>query len=132
MRLSAEALALIREYPWPGNIRELKNVIQRAAVLCDGGVILPEHLPAALLDRPSQEALSARIVSDAHTDTTACSTFDCGLLEREQIAEALRQCAGNQTRAARLLGISRGTLIARLAALGFLRPRKRVAAAYVS
>ncbi|KYF69453.1 Fis family transcriptional regulator, partial [Sorangium cellulosum] len=58
---SAEALALLERYPWPGNIRELRNVIERAVMLCTGDTLLPEHLPAKMRtgDAPAAPARGA-------------------------------------------------------------------------
>jgi two-component system response regulator AtoC len=101
-----EAWAALRRYSWPGNVRELRNAIERAAVLCTGGVITPELLPA---EKP-------------HTTLYAEAPAPPG--ERERIEEALLRCAGNQTRAAKELGISRRTLVNRLAKYGISRPRR--------
>ena len=84
---------------WPGNIRELRNVMERAAALTDG---------------PEVHA------TDLHFDAAEQGADG----EAARIRAALRACSGNQTRAAALLGVSRRTLIHRLDALGFPRPRK--------
>jgi two-component system, NtrC family, response regulator AtoC len=109
--LSEQALALLMTFAWPGNVRELRNVIERACVLCTGSTIGVEHLPATIVhgDAPKRREPPARKASDPLA-----------------IEQALEQCAGNQTRAAKLLGISRRTLITRLAELGIERPRKRI------
>lgn len=97
--ISAEAVRRLTAYPWPGNVRELRNAIDYALVLCPGGEIQPEHLPA-------------KITSAA----CPCPPRDEGspLAERERILRAMRQTGGNRTAAARLLGISRVTLWKRL------------------
>jgi two-component system response regulator AtoC len=104
--LTPEAWAALRRYSWPGNVRELRNAIERAAVLCTRGVITPELLPA---EKP-------------HTTLYAQAPKPLG--ERERIEEALLRCGGNQTRAAMELGISRRTLVSRLAKYGLPRPRQ--------
>ena len=96
------AVARLRSHAWPGNIRELRNVLDRGLVLCGGDVLLPEH-----------------IVFDAVSTTTAPADD-----ERGRILAALASCAGNQTRAAELLGIARKTLGLRMDALGIPRPQK--------
>jgi two-component system response regulator AtoC len=111
--LSPAALEILRRHRWPGNVRELRNAIARAVVLCPGEVILPEHLPPSLL----REVETRRDATPAPAATASP--------ERVRILDALERSAGNQTRAARLLGMSRGTLIARLDELGLPRPRKR-------
>ena len=98
------------EHDWPGNFRELRNVMERAAVLCDGGRI----------------QLADLLLGDGADRSSAPG--EPGSLERQQIVAALTMCAGNQTRAARMLGMSRRTLISRLEALGIGRPRARLRA----
>src|SRR5690606_34976470 len=103
--LSQAALARLESHSWPGNIRELRNLVERAVVLCGLGPIEPEHL----FSEPSHELLEP---SPEPAD------------ERARIVHALQQCAGNQTRAARLLGISRKTLGVKMDAFGIARPQK--------
>jgi DNA-binding NtrC family response regulator len=127
--LSAEALGLLRRYGWPGNVRELRNVIERAVVLCSAGTISPADLPpkllAALASAPSEAApprpSAASWSSDADPRALERQLAE---LERRRILDALEQCAGNQTRAAEALGISRRTLVNRLSEYGIARPRK--------
>ena len=126
--LTPEALQHMRTYAWPGNIRELKNAMERAPILCTTGVILPQHLPA------EQELTAGAPVSgwspplefdDEETGVHRIEASPAGDLPA-RIAEALRLCGGNQTRAAVLLGISRRTLVKRLGHYQLPRPRKRV------
>lgn len=102
--LSVDALAALRRYPWPGNVRELRNSMERAALLSSDGLISPEHLPA---DKPQ----------------TTLYAENRPVEERGRIQEALLNCAGNQSRAAKLLGISRRALVKRLDKYGLPRPR---------
>jgi len=127
--VAPETLELLRAYPWPGNVRELRNVIDRAVVLCTDRVILPEHLPAAVrgdavrlssVPAPSSRGRQSTKpppspVGMAHSDVPQSG-------ERERIVEALQVCGGNQTRAARMLGISRRTLVTRLSDYKIPRP----------
>jgi len=96
-------------------VRELRNVIERALVLCPGSPIGPEHLPMDALDLPPGGKAGAG---------TQSLKEDVAALERQRIVDALTQCGGNQTKAARLLGISRRTLLTRLDEWGLPRPRK--------
>jgi DNA-binding NtrC family response regulator len=160
--LSQEALDVMLRYAWPGNIRELRNVMERAVVLCGEGPIVPEHLPLekmgptvsprvarnSLLPLPPSQpargialgsrtdrppAPSLRLADDATMDggghgvvATGGGPLRSGVehAERELIVRALEQCAGNQTQAAKVLGISRRTLVSRLEQYQIPRPRK--------
>ena len=98
--LHNETQDILMEYNWPGNIRELKNVMERSVVFAEGGVILPKHLPEYLLS--------------AADDTEASSTFSLEEAERRAIVQALEKSSGNITAAAVLLGIARNTLYNKL------------------
>ncbi len=138
---SADVLAAFRAYVWPGNIRELRNVVERAVVLARGGNIELEHIPNEKMTmtvlplpakRPAEPDPAAPPGADEfdvpqHTqEVPAGRNLRAELDDRERnaIIEALETCAGNQTRAAQLLGISRGTLVARLDKYKIPRPRK--------
>jgi transcriptional regulator with PAS, ATPase and Fis domain len=114
--ISQPALAMLQAYSWPGNVRELRNVIERAVVLCTGNEIGVRELPEDKLRSTFAAKLSPRLDNGAST---------AGADERARIIAALDGCAGNQTEAARLLGVSRRTLITRIERLGVPRPRKR-------
>jgi two-component system response regulator AtoC len=109
LRLSRGARARLEQHVWPGNIRELRNVIERAALMCEGDEITEEDLQL----ETAEPAASAS--GSLHADVES--------LERKRILEALESCGGNQTRAAQKLGISRGTLLSRLKQYGITRPR---------
>ena len=119
--LSRAALDELRRHSWPGNVRELRNVMDLAVVLCNGPEIGPEHLRierrADRVENPPVELAPATVPS-----TRLCD--DVQALERRRIVDALDVCSGNQSRAAKLLGISRRTLATRLEAFGLPRPRK--------
>jgi two-component system response regulator AtoC len=117
--LSPAALAYLLQHSWPGNIRELRNVCERALLLCPGDVILPEHFSMA-----APQAAPAADAAPAAAAEVASPSSAHGSHERERVIEALAQCAGNQSRAAKMLGISRKTLVARLDAFNLPRPRK--------
>jgi DNA-binding NtrC family response regulator len=127
-RLSPAANALLQGYAWPGNVRELRNVIERAVLLAQGEHILPEHLPAEKLAPAANEppprvsTLRPRIALHGR-DPDEPTLVDNP--EQARILRVLQQCDFNQTRAAEVLGMSRRTLVSRLASYGWTRPRKR-------
>jgi DNA-binding NtrC family response regulator len=129
--LSAGALEILRRHRWPGNVRELRNAIGRAVVLCLGGTVLPEHLPPSLLKaveaQPAAGVTAAIAIAPPADPGAGPATLrsEVDALEKTKILDMLARCGGNQTQAARMLGISRGTLIARLNAFAITRPRKR-------
>jgi DNA-binding NtrC family response regulator len=140
--VSPEVLALLRAYRWPGNIRELRNVAERAVLLCTGGTIQLQHLPVDKMapDLPSgggggaphrgTSTLVGVLAPDGPAELPPVADDDLpqqGADDRARIIEALRVCNGNQTRAAELLGISRRTLVSRLTEYDLPRPRKPTA-----
>lgn len=92
--VSADVYALLRHYPFPGNVRELENAIEHALVMCHGDVILPAHLPQHILE-------------EGRTYPTAPKYRQS---EKELILETLRRCNGNRSTAAQQLGMHRTTL----------------------
>jgi DNA-binding NtrC family response regulator len=127
-RLSEEAARLLESHAWDGTVRELRNVMDRALLLCDGDTIEREHLPLETIRgaaAPAQAEGVDEIVGDATESGTGRSVSADQAGERDRIVEALRVEGGNQTRAARRLGISRSTLVLRLDDLGIARPQKR-------
>ena len=122
--LSAEALSLLIAWRWPGNLRELRNVMERAALLATDGVILPEHLPDVMRAPPSApppRGPSPSVPPSAPRDSSLRGELEAQ--ERQRIVDALAACAGNQTRAAAALGMPRRTLVFKLARYGIARPR---------
>jgi transcriptional regulator with PAS, ATPase and Fis domain len=111
LAISDAALASLRAAPWPGNVRELRNVMERAVLLAEDRIDV-EHLPAPRAPTPVPVA-----AGDLRAGVVA--------FERQKIVEALDQCRGNQTKAAKLLGISRRTLIERMDEFALPRPRKK-------
>jgi DNA-binding NtrC family response regulator len=95
MTLSPDFLDVLTRYNWKGNIRELKNVIERAVILSEGSTLVPESLP---LD----------IQSSANSVTSAA--FDLETVEKKHIAQILHYTQGNKAETARLLGIGLSTL----------------------
>ena len=110
---------LLMTYSWPGNIRELRHVVERAAALCRGQPIQPEHLMLDSGPLPSFAAASTSI-SAPFTSPSAGAIQD----ERTEILSALARTSGNQKEAARRLAMPLRTFIRKLERYGIDRPRK--------
>ncbi len=128
--ISAAAAQYLRAYAWPGNIRELKNVMERAFLLCGGAEVTPEHIETERMHKlPAGTAASAvklapEAPSEAATPGAPGETAETRReLERQAILDALERCAGSQTRAAELLGMPRRTFCTRLKDYNIPRPR---------
>jgi DNA-binding NtrC family response regulator len=142
---STDALVALQAHPWPGNVRELKNVVVRAALLAKGRTVGVPDLqledgtrPLPSLAMESVTASGPRLVppadgwaTSAGLDSTRDVESKVDLLrqelareERAKIIDALARAHGNQVVAARLLGVSRRTLVNRLNAHQIPRPRK--------
>jgi transcriptional regulator with GAF, ATPase, and Fis domain len=88
---------------WPGNIRELRNALERAAIVCEGGLITAAHLS---LPRDTPEPPASVPATTPTTDLTT--------VERELIGRVMQECGGNKSRAAQRLGLTRAQLYVRL------------------
>jgi DNA-binding NtrC family response regulator len=143
-----KALEIMQAYAWPGNIRELRNAIERAVLLAGNGPILREHFAvekmtstvSTLLGAPSPALRTPESgrhftrdgraphggngFEDEETSLGDRLRQQVKEVERQHIMDALSRCGGNQTRAARELGISRRTLITRLEEYNIPRPLK--------
>jgi Nif-specific regulatory protein len=92
-RISSGALEILTQYGFPGNVRELENVIERAVVVCEGFVVQEHHLPQGVRLAPREESPEKLTLADA-----------VARLEKQMIEDALRNTGGNSARAARALG----------------------------
>jgi transcriptional regulator with PAS, ATPase and Fis domain len=99
--MSQEALTRLQEYDFPGNARELENVIERSLALCDNSEIRPHHLPSDLKSSPLSH------LPDLQTAQTNKSLEEN---EREYILSVLKSANGNKTQAAKIIGIDRVSL----------------------
>ena len=123
VRASPALIAALEAHSWPGNVRELKAVIERAVLLASGGELSPRHLafspqaetprsqPLPVVDAPADDAIDLAFLTPEQRD------------DRERVIAALEACVGNQTRAAKQLGISRTTLVNKLGLYRIPRPR---------
>lgn len=122
--LSAPARAMLSSYDFPGNTRELENVIERAAILARGDEIQPEHLAfqsrSHVVAQPAQPAQPAQAAETAAPEGGAGQALSTKLeeMERRELLSALERCNGNKAEVARTLGIQRTTLYYRLKRLG--------------
>jgi transcriptional regulator with PAS, ATPase and Fis domain len=109
--LPMESLAVLQRHEWRGNVRELKNVIERAFVMCEGQEILTRHLTLQRRSPVSGQAGAQELAGQIEIPKAGLTLDE---IEREAILITLRLVAGNQSKAARILGISRATLIRKL------------------
>ncbi len=101
--LTREAKDALLQYAWPGNVRELHNALERAAILCEGGLITAEHLRV-----PGGRPIPAPAAP------ATFATTDLNVVERDLIGRVLGECHGNKSLAAARLGLSRTQLYVRL------------------
>ena len=93
-----ETMELMMNYRWPGNVRELKGALEYAFVTCHSGPIYPNHLPETMSKKPSKMPIPKKTGLNLHE------------IERQELLEALEKTGGNQSKTAKLLGISRVTV----------------------
>jgi DNA-binding NtrC family response regulator len=116
--ISLEARDALLAYAWPGNVRELRNMLERAAILCEGGLILGQHLAIQAQPQsqpraaPPANAPAGVEVMDHREETAA--TGDLKTVERGLIERALREARHNKSKPARTLGLTRTQLYVRM------------------
>jgi DNA-binding NtrC family response regulator len=131
--ISPEALALLKNYNWPGNIRELQTAMRRAMLMATGPTIVPETLPKEIVENnPTSAAVGGGGSHDGDAGVDLSRFIDgltgagsenlyqetLQMMERYLIARVLRETHGNQSQAARRLGITRGSLRNKMRDLG--------------
>lgn len=128
-RIEEDALDALRAYAWPGNVRQLHNVLERAGVMAEGDALRREDLPPEVLGaggRNWADASAARADSPESglEDGSASGPVELAPLaelvelERQKVAAALSRSRGNKSQAARLLGVPRSTLFSKMRKLG--------------
>jgi two-component system, NtrC family, response regulator PilR len=118
-RIAADAIELLRGYDFPGNVRELENVLERALTLSTGGEIAAEHIRLRAASRPGVEpAAAAGVAAPPAIDAGAGLGSQLESIEREAIVKALEKTRYNKTAAAKLLGMSFRALRYRIKKLG--------------
>jgi two-component system, NtrC family, response regulator AtoC len=128
-----ETAAALRAYPWPGNVRELQSVLKQSVLRMSGSVLLTDFLPPHILGRanqplPTTEMAAYSIPAAFDWDEFVAARITAGSenlyaealerMEREVIVRTLKHTDGNQLQAARILGITRGSLRNKIRALG--------------
>lgn len=123
MRISEDARQALERYAWPGNVRELSNTVERIMILEDGDLLLPEHLPAAVIKGKER--------SESPTSTGGAGLEIAGsefhlkkmteIFQAKVITKALERTHGNRTEAAKILGLSRVGLYHQMKRLGLLK-----------
>ena len=114
VKISEAALATLQRWPWPGNIRELDNAIERAVLLCDGNEVVAEDLPLEYREHTGsapEAGASDGLLKDRVRQATR-------KIEHDAIAAALEVTGGNVTQAAKRLGLSRRGLQLKMKELG--------------
>ncbi|HEY8539935.1 MAG TPA: sigma 54-interacting transcriptional regulator, partial [Steroidobacteraceae bacterium] len=111
--IEVDAFQQLLAYHWPGNIRQLRNVIRTALAICDGGVVRLSDLPSEVREPRAETAETRRNPNESEA-----------LDARGELLKCIRECDGNMSRAAERLGISRNTLYRRCKALGIVPPRQ--------
>ena len=109
-KISPEAMKLLSRHNWPGNIRELQNIIERSLIFCQGSEIQPAHLPRELMDSMEESETPVLNLPESGISLTE--------LEKHLIIKALEKHNLNQTKTAKYLGISRATLLYRIQKYG--------------
>ena len=111
--ISEQALTRLCQYSFPGNVRELEHIIERACVLCEETTIATANLPADVLSQASPESQEVVAIGEQGEETSckqAPERYEQAGKSTEDIIEALRTAGGNKAKAARLLKIDRSTL----------------------
>jgi two-component system nitrogen regulation response regulator GlnG len=124
--VAAEVWAAVRAYAWPGNVRELQSVIKQTLLRMSGSVLLPDFLPSSVTGGPPTVEGSAagafdwdQFVADRiAAGSTELYAETLERMERELLVRVLKHTGGNQLQAAKLLGITRGSLRTKIRALG--------------
>jgi len=125
---ATEALSILEQHPWPGNIRELENLVERVMIICKSQWVEAADLPAGFFSVSPDQSSGSTPAMLSHPGADSSSLLTLGLSSLEQLEErlirdALERTSGNVTEAARLLKITRNTLRYRMHKYGLSRPK---------
>lgn len=122
VQIDDDALALLKSFSWPGNVRQLENVIERAVVIAEEEILTVIDMPAEVFQKPEDVPFVVGNHEPTHQPLVAATVSNYRLererFEREKIVKALGTAKGNKAEAARILGIARTTLVSRMKKLG--------------
>jgi len=110
-RLAPETMAFLMEYVWPGNVRQLKHILERAVILSDGEYIRRADIPIGILAASKNQSMG--LLSECEVPRILAASKS--QLESNYILEILKDCHWNRTEAAKKIGISRRTLYNKIA-----------------
>lgn len=125
LTIEDDVLALFKGYGWPGNIRQLENVIERAVVIAEGNALTLQEIPAEIFTTASTEEPSPGFPINGHDDPPITRTLSPQRrerlrLEREELVHALASARGNKAEAARALGMARSTFLSKCKKFGLV------------
>jgi DNA-binding NtrC family response regulator len=120
-RFSPDALRALLDYDWPGNVRELENALEYAVAVCKGQTILPEDLPAEIVQPEAQRSAPMDSAGGHHAPRESPLSLRAGTLDIESISRVLETHHWRREEAARALGMSRTTLWRRMREAGLIR-----------
>lgn len=113
--ISDQAMKALCAYHWPGNVRQLKHVIERGCVMCHKNTIQLEHLPVEVFDSRGEEVRDTVTTQPVVDDKLLPDEMGVGMIsEKEMLLKMLASVGGNKSKAARMLGIDRSTLYRKL------------------
>jgi two-component system nitrogen regulation response regulator GlnG len=127
VRSAPEVLALLGQYAWPGNLRELQSVLKQALLHTTGPVLVPDFLPSLQAgegkEKPATRELDPFLADRLRAGSRDLYAEALARMERQLLKAVLDHTGGNQLQAAKILGITRGSLRTKIRALGIIIER---------